>query len=529
MYGPIGFKFSTLTARLRLQLQVFEGQTTLAMSGCVLYLSCLHDMKKILLLILLLAALILWSAPRPAQAHPHVWVDASLMFSVNDQGLESVRETWLFDEMFTQAILADLELTPETLATTLGQEKIRSGAFEYLKNFGYFTFMETNGKRVPIAEATDFKAHLFEGRLVYGFTLPLNLPLDQLKDFRLAVFDKEYYSDVLLLKDAIGFEIDGMVQVSHVVRPAKDQTYWKFIVPEAIHLSVSGTPGEETNLPVAAATDEDELGPIEKLMVKVRGVQKELTQHLNRFGMDIQANPLGAALWMFLGLSFVYGVVHALGPGHGKTVVCSYFLSNPGSFFSGALMGNAITFVHMGSAAVAVGAAYVLFSSGMGGFQQASRALQPASYGLLTLMGLFLAGKAIRDVIKGGLLAETSCPIDHTEVARSAHIKKVLTVSFITGLVPCPGAAVILAFAIGQNIFWAGILAIIAMAVGMGLTTTLFAWAAVAARGATLKLSGRNKTFFNWVYAALSICGAASIAIFGALLLVGSLGSNWPG
>ena len=186
-------------------------------------------------------------------------------------------------------------------------------------------------------------------------------------------------------------------------------------------------------------------------------------------------------------------------------------------------MGNAITFVHMGSAAVAVGIAYAIFSSGMGGFQAASRAIQPASYALLTLMGLFLTGKATHDIFKGGMLAELSCSIHPEDVTRSVHIKKVLMVSFITGLIPCPGAAVILAFSIGLNIFWTGMLALVLMAVGMGLTTTLFAWAAVAARGVTLKLSGKNKKLFNCIYAGLSITGAACIALFGAALFLGSI------
>ncbi len=311
-----------------------------------------------------------------------------------------------------------------------------------------------------------------------------------------------------------------MAQVSHVIRPAKDHTYWQFIVPEAVHLSISNQPGSTPDLPAVETIEEP--GFIQHIMTTIRAIQKELTLRLNGFGMDIRDNPFGSALWMFLGLSFVYGVVHAVGPGHGKTVVCSYFLSNPGSFFSGALMGNVITFVHMASAALAVGVAYALFSSGMGGFAEASRALQPVSYGLLFLMGVALFIKAVRDVFKGKMLVETSCPIHHDEVARSAHIKSVLTVSFVTGLVPCPGAAVILAFAIGQDVFWAGIGAIFAMAIGMGLTTTLFAWAAVAARGVTLKLSGTNKRLFSWVYAGLSLCGAVVIALFGAALFLSS-------
>nr|WP_287411298.1 DUF1007 family protein [Pseudodesulfovibrio sp.] len=479
-------------------------------------------MLKKLYTICLLVMLTLLLTPSQGRCHPHVFVDASLTFFVDDSGLTGVREHWLFDDIFTQAILSDLGLDADSLPTTLGQEKIRDGAFAYLVNFGYFTLIESEGKRIPVSKTEGFRASLENGRLVYDFLVPLNLPFEHIKNFRMAVFDEEYYSDVVLVKDNISFEIDGMAQVSHTVRPAKDHTYWKFIVPEAVHLSISNSPSTAPAPETAQFEEIEGPGPIEQLMTLVRSTQKQLTQRLNGFGMQLKGNPFGPALWMFLGLSFLYGIVHAVGPGHGKAVVCSYFLSNPGSLMNGALMGNAITFVHMGSAAVAVGAAYLIFSSGMGGFAAASRALQPASYALLALMGLFLLIKAIRDILKGGMLADPSCGHSHDE-PKGGDLKSILSVSFITGLVPCPGAAVILAFAIGLNIFWIGMLALICMAAGMGLTTTLFAWVAVTARSATLKLSGKNRKVFNLLYAGLSICGAGTIALFGSALFFGSL------
>jgi ABC-type nickel/cobalt efflux system permease component RcnA/ABC-type uncharacterized transport system substrate-binding protein len=468
-----------------------------------------------------LAALLLPAAQ--GAAHPHVYVDASLVFVVDDSGLKELRQRWLFDDMFSRAILADLGLDESSLASAAGQGAIRDGAFAHLANYDYFTLIETGGQRVRPLSVEGFRAGMAEGRLVYEFTIPLGIGFDAIRDFRAAVFDKDYYTDILLVRDAVAFEVAGSAQVSHDIRPARDHTYWQFIVPEAVHLSVSGVAGSAPDQPAAMQDGQDAPGPVEWIMSRVRAIQKELNNRLNSFATDIRDDPLGPALWTFLGLAFVYGVVHAVGPGHGKTVVCSYFLSNPGSFFSGALMGNAITFVHMASAAVAVGVAYALFSTGMGGFQAASRALQPASYALLALMGLFLTGKALLDVSRGGLIAETSCPIDHAAVGDAVNTRRVLMVSFVTGLVPCPGAAVILAFSIGLNIFWAGAAAIVLMAVGMGLTTTLFAWAAVAARGLTLRMSGANARVFNIVYAALSVCGAAAIALFGAALFAGSI------
>ena len=36
----------------------------------------------------------------------------------------------------------------------------------------------------------------------------------------------------------------------------------------------------------------------------------------------------GAAMWELSGISFVYGIFHAVGPGHGKAVISSYVVAN---------------------------------------------------------------------------------------------------------------------------------------------------------------------------------------------------------
>lgn len=477
-------------------------------------------MTKFLSTLILATSLWLALPPGQATAHPHVYVDASLTFVFDSSGLKAVRENWLFDEIFSRAVMSDLGLTEENLSTLEGQRTIYEGAFAYLKNYQWFTFIESNGRRIPVTETRDFQANLKDGRLVYEFTVPLDMPLSEIKNFRLGIFDSEYYTDIVLADGGIAFEIDGMVQVSHTIRPGNDLKYWQFIVPDMIHLSVSGASGRGPTPQKIELEPVSSPGPVELVMSYVRTAQRELTQHLNDFGMQLRDNPFGPALWFFLGLSFVYGVVHAVGPGHGKAVVCSYFLANPGSLVAGVVMGNAITFVHMGSAALAVGAAYLIFSTGLGGFAAASRVIQPASYGLLALMGLYLIFRAMRDLRRGGLLS-ADCEHDHEN--EPDDFKSMLTVAFFTGLIPCPGAAVILAFAIGLNLFWTGIAALIFMALGMGVTTTLFAWFAVTARAVTLTLSGSNRKVFNWMYAGLSVCGALFIALFGGALFYGAV------
>ncbi len=57
---------------------------------------------------------------------------------------------------------------------------------------------------------------------------------------------------------------------------------------------------------------------------------------------------------VLIGICFQHGAVHALGPGHGKSIVVSYFLGRPVPPALAFLTGGLNAFVHTGSAIVLV-------------------------------------------------------------------------------------------------------------------------------------------------------------------------------
>lgn len=88
--------------------------------------------------------------------------------------------------------------------------------------------------------------------------------------------------------------------------------------------------------------------------------------------------------------------------------------------------------------------------------------------------------------------------------------------SLAAGLIPCPGSAVILIFAISLDIFWAGLASLLFVALGMGLTTSAFALATILFRRAVergVRGSGRLAVA---TYASLSLAGSLAIALLGA-------------
>jgi ABC-type nickel/cobalt efflux system permease component RcnA len=56
--------------------------------------------------------------------------------------------------------------------------------------------------------------------------------------------------------------------------------------------------------------------------------QRALNLELSRLLQAVAENPAAAGLSL-LGFSFVYGVLHALGPGHGKMVITTWLATHP--------------------------------------------------------------------------------------------------------------------------------------------------------------------------------------------------------
>ncbi len=245
--------------------------------------------------------------------------------------------------------------------------------------------------------------------------------------------------------------------------------------------------------------------------------QKQLRIKLTAFAGDIRKNPYGKSFWLFLLVSFAYGVIHAFGPGHGKTISCSYFLSRPGNILQGLLMGNLVAFMHVISAVFIVITIYfILKTTGMATFENLSATLQKLSYLILLILGIFLAFRSIHELKtwKGSV---------HTEKAPPADFKSLVAVSLAAGLVPCPGAAIILSFAIILNILVAGLIAMVCIALGMGVTTSTFDLVAITSRRTVLRLFDHDARVFVLSRGIISLLGSLTIISVSGLLFLSQI------
>jgi nickel/cobalt exporter len=114
-------------------------------------------------------------------------------------------------------------------------------------------------------------------------------------------------------------------------------------------------------------------------------------------GLIRAARADGSAAWTLLGLSFVYGVFHAAGPGHGKAVISSYLVANEETWTRGVVLSFASAVLQAAVAVALVGIAAALLNATAPAMRGAVDAIEIASYSLIVLIGLrllFVKGRA---------------------------------------------------------------------------------------------------------------------------------------
>ncbi len=198
-----------------------------------------------------------------------------------------------------------------------------------------------------------------------------------------------------------------------------------------------------------------------KLLHTLVGWQYELNSYISTTIRSLNdENSLGTSL-LILGIAFLYGLIHAAGPGHGKALVALYFTSNKSDYKKAFKMGYMISIIHAISALIfTFGIFFILKTMFRKNFNEFSEIAMLISAVMITLVGLYL-------------IYEAYSGRKHKEKKAKKSSKSEVAVAFSAGVVPCPGVMTIVLFCIVLNQFTLGILAAIAMSIGMGLTISL--------------------------------------------------------
>lgn len=234
-------------------------------------------------------------------------------------------------------------------------------------------------------------------------------------------------------------------------------------------------------------------------MHDVMAIQHWLHQGMARGLGDVAGgNPW--AIIAAMGAAMMFGVVHALMPGHGKTVLFSYHLGQKGSLASGIANGAILALTHVGIAIVLILAGFAVISKAFA-YGGRTPEFEAASGALIVLIGAFLLWRA-------GAFAHEHAPSGNGRV-----------LAFVTGLVPCPLTTFIMAYALARGVLGAGLVVVAAMAAGMVVTIAAVAVTATLSRGRLMAFFARTEGMRERLGHGLEIGSAVLVLLFGVWLI----------
>jgi nickel/cobalt exporter len=292
----------------------------------------------------------------------------------------------------------------------------------------------------------------------------------------------------------------------------------------------------------------------------------------------------GSAVWSLLAISFLYGIFHAAGPGHGKAVISSYLVANGETARRGIILSFVSAFLQSLVAVTIVGVGAWLLNVTAKSMCGTERVVEIASYGFIAVFGARLAwtkGWALINVLSvarastvapapsfayaslgGGHVAAdhgqmdgrfpplaaapenegrpreqdhqpTGDPHIHDEHCGHSHgpqpgdlagpggWRRGIGAVLTVGVRPCSGALLVLVFALAQGLFWAGIAATFAMGLGTAITVATIAILSVYAKNVAVRLMTRRNAGSALLSRGLEFAAASLVLLFGAGLLFG--------
>ncbi|MFZ2467675.1 MAG: nickel/cobalt transporter [Parvibaculum sedimenti] len=284
---------------------------------------------------------------------------------------------------------------------------------------------------------------------------------------------------------------------------------------------------------------------IAKPLVYAMTVQQRYYRSLASALREVSNEHSLAAAWTLVSLSFVYGIFHAVGPGHGKVIVTSYLLADEREVKRGVLIAFMSSFTQAVTAIVAVGALSVLLGFTRRSVADAVPMIEQVSFVLVTGLGAWLFWRALKRGRGHGhhLHAHVGhahhahdhdhecdhgCGHSHLpapqELDANPGWRGIAAMILAVGLRPCTGAVLVLLFALAQGTFAIGALSAFAMSVGTAITVSTLAVMTVFSKNTALRISSRtDNPWTRRIERGLELGGGLFILAMGLFLLAGSL------
>jgi len=269
--------------------------------------------------------------------------------------------------------------------------------------------------------------------------------------------------------------------------------------------------------------------------------QKDLHRQMTQLLQQVAEQPHKAGLSLVI-FSLLYGVLHALGPGHGKVVIATFLATHPSRVRTSIRLTLLASLLQGTVAIVLVTLMLVVLKTSSRQLHLSSFWLEKGSYLLVIGLGVMIGYRALRSlwrtwrprpapVFRGFQPHphhhhDDQCGCGHAhlptpqQMSGNVSWKTQLLVVVSMGLRPCSGAIMMLLFAKVIGVYGWGILSAAVMALGTALTISAIGLLVQQARSVAQRLAqpGRAAGLARWLLPSVALAGSLILIVAGSAL-----------
>lgn len=280
--------------------------------------------------------------------------------------------------------------------------------------------------------------------------------------------------------------------------------------------------------------------------------QKGLHQQMTQLLQQVKTAP-GQAGGMLVLFSLAYGVLHALGPGHGKVVIATFLATHPARLNVTLRLTLLASLLQGSVAIVLVTLMLVVLQTTSRQLHLSSYWLEKGSYLLVIGLGIWIGVRALKTLrrqlrprisikplqpqqrlhspikihaLRAQHQHDAHCGCGHAhmpnpqQIAEAVSVKTQLLLVISMGLRPCSGAIMMLLFSRVIGVYLWGVLSAAVMAFGTALTISAVGMMVQRSRALALRLGSESRAASTAALAMplLTLAGSALLIVAGLIL-----------
>lgn len=375
--------------------------------------------------------------------------------------------TWRFKQYFSAETLLNHDKDKDGKLNAEELDQITTTFSDYLSQDHYLTYIKyvENVDAYDAAKYLDFsisrvKTYFESDQMYFQYHLSLSQPPQAGHEIYLTMFDKQGF-----FRFAIGEVTLQEAENNSTFIYAGNTSF----IP--LYTGRSESAPQHTKIFQSDMTERDNntTGIVGFLGKKL----EQTKEHIFGLVKQIEKDGSIVAYFFLLAFSLIYGVIHALGPGHGKSLVAAYFLGNNRSVVKAFGIASMIGVVHTFSAFLLTFVIYFVLNTYLNTyFSNLESVTIRISALIIIVIALYLLYKKLPKKEKKQPMWSATQLHQHQSSCGCSACQSTSTdlgIILSAGIVPCPGTITIFVFSLSLGAYFVGFLSAVFMSIGMSI------------------------------------------------------------